>query len=125
MITMKQVICQEIVSISLFFILLVLLLIRVNAEEQQCIDVSGIFELTKEVEASNCGGTKRIENATFELIQNGCIVTVKGDENNKSEIIGDNIYLLERSVPGNQAGSTVIVQGSPGCHSEGKCHIFP
>ena len=107
---MKQVICQGIVTISIFLILVVFLVIRIHAEEQQCIDISGTWAVTAEIDASNCGGTKRIENSTDELIQIGCIVTSKDEENNKSEVKGDRIYLPDRSIPGNQVGSKVILQ---------------
>jgi hypothetical protein len=74
---MKHFICQGIVSVSTFFVIVVFLAIGVQAEEKDCIDVSETWDATDEIDASDCGGAIRTARFTYELIQNGCIVTSK------------------------------------------------
>ena len=73
---MKHFICQGIVSVSTFLVIMVFLAMGIQAEEKECIDVSGTWVSTAEIDASNCGGAIRTARYTYELIQNGCIVIV-------------------------------------------------
>ena len=107
--SMKHNISKRSVSFSIFLVIIVFLITGVQAEEKECIDVSGTWESTEERDASDCGGVKRIKRYTYELIQNGCIVTIKGKEV-KAEVRGDMIYWPPRSVPGKKVGSTVTLE---------------
>ena len=109
---MNYAICQGIVSVSTFFVIVVFLAMGVQAEEKDCIDVSGIWDATDEIDASNCGGDIRTARYTYELIQNDCIVTLKrkGEKDVQAEVRGNKIYWPKRKIPGRQAGSTVILK---------------
>ena len=109
---MKHFICQGIVSVSTFVVIMVFLAMGVQAEEKECIDVSGKWDATDEIDASNCGGAIRTRRYTYELIQDGCIVTFKrkGEKDVQAEVRGNKIYWPKRKIPGRQAGSTVILE---------------
>ncbi len=109
---MKHLICQGIVSVSTFFVIMVFLAMGVQAEEKDCIDVSGTWDATDEIDASNCGGAIITLRHTYELIKNGCIVTIKrkGEKDIQAEVRGNKIYWPKRKIPGRQAGSTVILE---------------
>ncbi|MGD9043469.1 MAG: hypothetical protein PVG06_07145, partial [Desulfobacterales bacterium] len=68
------------VSFSIFFIIILFLVTAVQAEEQKCIDVSGTWFGTAEIDNSDCGFPNRTISYTYELIQDGCNVTVTGEE---------------------------------------------
>ena len=53
---MNYAICQGIVSVATFLVIVVFLAMGVQAEEKDCIDVSGTWDSTEEIDASNCGG---------------------------------------------------------------------
>jgi len=84
----------------------------IQAEEKECIDVSGTWDSTAEIDASNCGGAIRTARYTYELIQNDCIVIVKrkGEKDVQAEVRDNKIYWPKRKIPGRQAGSTVILE---------------
>ena len=109
---MKYFICQGIVSVFTFFVIVVFLAMGVQAEEKDCIDVSGTWDSTEEIDASNCGGAIRTARYTYELIQNDCIVIVKrkGEKDVQAEVRDNKIYWPKRKIPGRQAGSTVILE---------------
>ncbi len=79
------------------------------AEEQKCEDVSGTWESTVEIDNSDCGFPNRTVSFTYELIQNGCELTVKG-RGNKATVGGDRIYWPAGSIPGRVPGSTVHLE---------------
>jgi hypothetical protein len=106
---MKHTISKRSVSFSTFLVFIVFLVIVVHAEEKKCIDVSGTWQSTEEIDASDCGGLKRTKRHTYELKQNGCIVTIK-DKDRNAEVRADRIYWSPRSVPGRQVGSTVTLE---------------
>jgi len=83
--------------------------IGVHAEEQKCLDVSGTWAGTVKIDNSNCGFPDQTISYTYELIQNGCVVTVKGEEHN-AVVRGDKIYWPPRSIPGRPAGFTVTLE---------------
>ena len=85
-----------------------------QAEEKDCINVSGTWDATQEWDASNCGGAISTERYTYELIQDGCIVTLKRKEQKgvQVEVRGNKIYWPKRKIPGRQAGSTVVLEAA-------------
>jgi CubicO group peptidase (beta-lactamase class C family) len=109
---MKHFICQAFVSISTVFVIMTFLNTEIQAEQKDCIDVSGTWDATDEIDASNCGGAIRTARSTYELVQNGCIVTVKkkGEKDVQAEVRGNKIYWPKRKIPGRQVGSTVILE---------------
>ena len=125
---MKHFICQGIVSVSTFFVIVVFLAMEVQAEEKDCIDVSGTWDASEEIDASDCGGAIRTKRYTYELIQNGCIVTLKRKEEKdvQAEVRGNKIYWPKRKIPGRQVGSTVnleeVVSQVSGNKATGKRH---
>jgi hypothetical protein len=106
---MKQTISKRRVSFSIFLVIILLLATGIHAEEQKCIDVSGTWSGTTEIDNSDCGFPNRTISYTYELIQDGCNVTVKG-EDYKVEVRGDKIYWLPRTIPGRPAGFTVTLE---------------
>jgi CubicO group peptidase (beta-lactamase class C family) len=106
---MKHNISKRSVSFSLFLVIILFLAIRVHAEEQKCVDVSGTWSATDEIDNSDCGFPNQTLRYTYELIQNGCVVTVKGKAL-KAVVRGDRIYWPARSIPGRLAGSTVTLE---------------
>ena len=75
---MKHNISWRGVFFSIFLIIILFLVIGIRAEAQKCIDVSGIWSGTEEIDNSDCGFPNRTISYTYELIQDGCNVTVKG-----------------------------------------------
>jgi CubicO group peptidase (beta-lactamase class C family) len=73
------------------------------AEEEKCEDVSGIWETTVKIDNSNCGFPNQTISFTYELIQNGCVLTVKG-RGHKAVVKGDRIYWPGGTIPGRLAG---------------------
>jgi CubicO group peptidase (beta-lactamase class C family) len=106
---MKHNLSQRSVSFSIFLVIILVLVIGVRAEEKKCEDVSGTWASTEEIDNSNCGFPNQTISYTYELIQNGCVVTVKGKEH-KAVVRGDRIYWPPRSIPGRQASSTVTME---------------
>ena len=106
---MKHTIGKRSVSFSIYLVMIVFGVIGVRAEEQKCVDVSGTWASTEEIDRSDCGVPNQTNSYTYELIQKGCIVTSKGKEY-KAVVRGDRIYLHPRSIPGRQAGSTVTLE---------------
>ena len=106
---MKQTISKRSVSFSIFLVIILLLATGIHAEEQKCIDVSGTWSGTTEIDNSECGFPNRTLSYTYELIQDGCNVTVKGEEY-KVEVRGDKIYWPPRTIPGRPAGFTVTLE---------------
>jgi len=104
---MKNHICQVIVSFSTLLFLSVFFVLEVHPKEEKCIDVSGRWESIQEIDATACGGNKRTKKYTYELIQDGCIVTVKG-EGQKAEVSGNNIHWPQHSFPGRRGGTVTI-----------------
>ena len=84
---------------------------RTHAQEKNCDDVSGIWESTEEIDNSDCGIPDQTINYTYELIQQGCVVTVK-ENNVKATVKGDKIYWPQRIIPGRMAGSTVTLEAA-------------
>ncbi len=107
---MKYIFSQGIVSLSTLLFLSVFLVVEVHGKDENCIDVSGSWEAIQEIDATACGGKKSTNKYTYELIQDGCIVTVKG-EGQKAEVIGNNIHWLQHSFPGRRGG-TVTMEAS-------------
>ena len=107
---MKHIFSQGIVSFSILLFLSVFIVLEVHAKEEKCIDVSGRWESTQEIDATACGGTKTTRKFTYELIQDGCIVTVKGSEQ-KGEVIGNNIHWPQYSFPGSRGGTVTQEAG--------------
>jgi len=108
--TMKYIFSQGIVSLSTLFYLSIFLVVEVHGKDEKCIDVSGRWESTQEIDATACGGTKITRKFTYELIQDGCIVTVKGSEQ-KGEVIGNNIHWPQYSFPGSNGGTVTQEAG--------------
>ena len=108
--TMKYIFSQGIVSLSTLLFLSVFLVVEVHGKDENCIDVSGRWESIQEIDATACGGTKRIRKSTYELIQDGCIVTVKGGEQ-KAEVSGNNVHWPKHSFPGNRGGTITMEAG--------------
>jgi hypothetical protein len=106
---MKHTISKRSVSFSMFLVIILFLAIGVHAEEQKCVDVSGTWASTEEIDAPDCGVSNVTKTYTYELIQNGCIVTIKGKEH-KAVVRGDRIYWPLRSFPGKIVGSTITVE---------------
>lgn len=106
---MKQTISKRSVSFSIYFVLIVLCAIGVHAEEQKWVDVSGTWAGTVEIDNSNYGFPDQTISYTYELIQNGCVVTIKG-EKHKAVVRGDKIYWPPRSIPGRPAGFTITLE---------------
>ena len=106
---MQNRICQRSVSFSILLVLILLLVTGVHAEEQKCINVSGTWSGTSEIDNSDCGFPNRTIRYTYELIQDGCNVTLKGEEY-KLEVKGDKIYWPPRTIPGRPAGFTVTLE---------------
>jgi hypothetical protein len=106
---MKHNISQRSVSFYSFLVIMVFLVIGVHAEENICEDVSGTWASTEEIDNSNCGFPNQTISYTYELIQNGCVVTVKGKEH-KAVVRADRIYWPARSIPGRKVGSTVTME---------------
>lgn len=106
---MKHTISKRSVSFSIYLVMIVFGVIGVHAEENICEDVSGTWASTGEIDNSNCGFPNQTISHTYELIQNGCVVTVKGKEH-KAVVRGDRIYWPARSIPGRRAGSTVTME---------------
>ena len=108
---MKHLICQGIVSVSIFFIIMVFLAMEVRAEEKDCIDVSGTWDATEAWDISDCGAPNITEQYTYQLVQNDCTVIIKrkGKEDVQAEVRGNTIYWPKRKVPGQQPGSTIIL----------------
>ena len=77
---MKPNISRRNVSFSIFLVIILFLVTGVHSEEQKCVDVSGTWERTEEIDNSDCGFPNQTISYTYELIQNGCVVTVKGKE---------------------------------------------
>ena len=95
---MKYHICQGSISFSILLVIILFPVIGVRAEEQKCVDVSGTWEGTEEIDNSDCGFPNQTISYTYELIQNGCVVAVKGKAH-KAEVRGDRIFWPERSIP--------------------------
>ncbi len=108
--TMKYIFSQGIVSLSTLLFLSVFLVVEVHGTDENCIDVSGRWESIQEIDATACGGKKWTNNYTYELIQDGCIVTLKGEEQ-KAEVIGNNVHWPQHSFPGRRGG-TVTTEAS-------------
>lgn len=106
---MKPTINKRSVSFYSFLVIMVFLAIGVRAEVQKCEDVSGTWAGTVEIDNSNCGYPDQTISYTYELIQNGCFVTVKGEEH-KAVVRGDKIYWPRRSIPGRPAGFTINLE---------------
>jgi CubicO group peptidase (beta-lactamase class C family) len=106
---MKHTIKKKSVSFSIFLVMIVLLATGVHAEEKNCEDVSGIWKSTEEIENSDCGVPNQTISYTYELIQNGCVVTVK-DKEHKAVVKDDKIYWPQRIIPGRMVGSTVTLE---------------
>jgi CubicO group peptidase (beta-lactamase class C family) len=106
---MKHNISQRSVSFSILFVIILLLTAGVSAKEQKCIDVSGTWEGTSEIDNSDCGFPNQTISYTYELIQDGCVATIKGEEY-KVEVRGNRIYWPPRSIPGRPAGFTVNLE---------------
>jgi len=109
MMIMKHTISKRGVSFSIYLVMIVFGVTEVHAEEKKCVDVSGTWSSTEEIDRSDCGVPNQTNSYTYELIQNGCAVTVKGKEP-KVVVRGDRIYWPARSFPGRQAGSTVTLE---------------
>jgi hypothetical protein len=60
---------KELLSFSTFLVLIVFLVMGIHAEEEQCIDVSGAWMSTEEIDASDCGGTTKTKSYIYRLIQ--------------------------------------------------------
>ena len=101
---MKHIFSQGIVSLSTLFFLSIFLVVEVHGKDEKCIDVSGRWESIQEIDATACEGEKSTRTFTYELIQDGCIVTVKGSEQ-KGEVIGNNIHWPQHSFPGRICGT--------------------
>jgi CubicO group peptidase (beta-lactamase class C family) len=106
---MKPNIAKRSVSFSIFLVVFLFGVIGIHAEEMKCIDVSGTWASTEESDRSDCGVPNQTRNYIYELIQHGCVVTIKG-EAHEAVVKGDRIYWPSRSIPGRQAGSTVILE---------------
>jgi CubicO group peptidase (beta-lactamase class C family) len=106
---MKPNISRRNVSFSIFLVIILFLVTGVHSEEQKCVDVSGTWERTEEIDNSDCGFPNQTTSYTYELIQNGCVVTVKGKET-KAVVRGDRIYWPLRTIPGRPAGFAVTLE---------------
>ena len=106
---MEDHISRRNLSFSIFLVIILLFASGIYADEQKCIDVSGTWSGTTEIDNSDCGFPNRTIRYTYELIQDGCNVTVKG-EAYKVEVRGDKIYWPPRSIPGRPAGFTVNLE---------------
>jgi CubicO group peptidase (beta-lactamase class C family) len=106
---MMHTISQRSVSFSIYLVMIIFGVIEVHAEENICEDVSGTWASTEEIDNSKCGFPDQTISYTYELIQIGCVVTVKGKEH-KAVVRGDRIYWPARSIPGRRAGSTVTLE---------------
>jgi hypothetical protein len=106
---MKPNISRRSVSFSIFLVIILFFAPGIHAEEQKCIDVSGTWSGTLEIDNSDCGFANQTISYTYEFIQKGCIATIKG-EANKVEVRGGRIYWPPRSIPGRPAGFTVNLE---------------
>ena len=106
---MRQNISQASVSFFVFLIIILFLVLGVQAEEQKCINVSGTWTGTEEIDNSDCGFPNQTIRYTYELIQNDCVLTVKGKAH-KAVVKGNRIYWPARSIPGRKTGSTVNME---------------
>jgi len=101
---MKHIFSQGFVSLSILLFLSVFIVLEVHAKEEKCIDVSGRWESTQEIDSTACGGNKSTRKFTYELIQDGCIATVIGSEQ-KAEVIGNSVHWPQYSFPGRRGGT--------------------
>ena len=99
---MKHGINKTSVSFSIFLVIIVFLVTGVHAEEKDCEDVSGIWKSTVEIDNSDCGVPDQTINYTYELVQDGCVVTVK-ENKVKADVRDDKIYWPQRIIPGRRA----------------------
>ena len=91
---MRQNISQASVSFFVFLVIILFLVLGVQAEEQKCINVSGTWTGTEEIDNSDCGFPNQTIRYTYELIQNDCVLTVKGKAH-KAVVKGNRIYWKE------------------------------
>jgi CubicO group peptidase (beta-lactamase class C family) len=106
---MKHAIKKTSVSLSIYLLMIVFGGIGVYAEEKKCEDVSGTWSTTVEIDNSNCGFPNQTISFTYEMIQNGCVLTVKGRGHN-AVVKGDRIHWPGGTIPGRLAGSTVTLE---------------
>ncbi len=113
-IAMKQIHRQGIVSISFFFSLILFFLVEVQAEEKECIDVSGTWFATEQIDSSKCGVPNSTKQYTYQLIQNECTVISKRgqDEGPPAKVRGNKIYLPELKIPGRRAGINIVLEAA-------------
>jgi hypothetical protein len=106
---MKHTMSKTSISFSIFLGIIVFLATGVYAEEKKCEDVSGIWKSTEEIDNSDCGVPNQTMSYTYELIQNGCVVTIK-DKAHKAVVRDDKMYWPQRTIPGRIAGSKVTLE---------------
>ena len=106
---MPPTIIRRSVSFSIFLAIILFFATGIRAKEQKCIDISGTWSGTLEIDNSDCGFPNSNISYTYELIQDGCVAAIKG-EAYKVEVRGNRIYWPPRSIPGRPAGFTVQLE---------------
>ena len=111
---MKHIICRRSISVATFFVIVVFLTMGVRAEEKECIDVSGTWTATEEINNSDCGVPNSTEHYTYQLIQKDCTVICKRGqkEDPPAKVVGNQIYWPEHKKPGRQAGTTIVLEAA-------------
>ena len=109
---MKSYLNKTTIIVSTIFLLLVSTTLGLQAEDIKCIDVSGTWVTTEEIDNSDCGAPNKTKQYTYQLVQKKCtvIIKIKGIEDAQAEVRGNKVYWPKREFPGRQSGSTLVLE---------------